>query len=220
VLTFFASVLGSIFAHDICATADIACGKIIHRASCRLASFERAPLEQEWLADLQERETVFAKYRHAIGCFLAAPKIRRQAETVTVLLNFQIAGLGTVPFTLKLDRSSNLTRLSFAAGTSRFDWMKRTSAMLMATYFAIKLARSANKLGPGKRQKLADSWKDYKNWGYSARLQRKGLDIELDDEVIRSIMLNPTEALRWFTERLKANRDSNSDSLPSKAGQS
>jgi hypothetical protein len=203
VLTFFVSVLGSIMAHDICSSADMACEKIIHKASCRLAAFECLLVEQEWLADLHERETVFEKYRHAIGCFLAAGKMRRQAESVTVLLNFQIDGVGTVPLTLNM--TSRLTQLSFAAGSSRFGWVKSANALLMILYFMLRFGRSTYKLGPGKVQKLADSLKDYKNWGYSARLQRKGLDIELD-KVFRAMVLNPKEAptiLRRVSEALK-----------------
>jgi hypothetical protein len=204
VLAFFASVLGSIMAHDICASADISCGKIIHRASRRLASFDCVPVEQEWFGDLHERETVFEKYRHAMGCFLAAGKMRRQAEAVTILLNFQIDGVGTVP--LNWNISSQLTRLSFAVGRSRFHWVKRTNAVLLCVYIMLRFSQSANRLGPGKVQKLAESLKDYRNWKYSARLQRKGLDIELDN-VLREMVLNPKEVpaiLRRVTEALKA----------------
>ena len=92
VLAFCASVLGNILAHDICARTDTACGKIIHRASRRLAAFECIPVEQEWLADLHERETVFEKYRHSIGCFLAAGKMRRQAEVVKLVVQLPDRG--------------------------------------------------------------------------------------------------------------------------------
>jgi hypothetical protein len=47
-------------------------------------------------------------------------------------------------------------------------------------------------LGPGKFKKLAGSLKDYKTWGYSARLQRKGLDFDLNN-VFGALILNPKE---------------------------
>jgi hypothetical protein len=191
VLAFFASVLGNILAHDICSTADAACRTIIRRASRRLAAFECALVEQEWLADLHERETVFEKYRHAIGCFLAAGKMRRQAEAVTVLLNFQIDSVGTIPLTLNI--TSKLTRLSLAAGSSRFQWLRRTNALFLIAYLVFRFGSTTKKLGPGKVKKLADSLKHYKNWKYSARLQRKGLDIHLDN-IFRAMVHHPTEA--------------------------
>jgi hypothetical protein len=79
VLTFLASIIGNIFAHDICAAADSVCAKIIKAAVARLAAFDQDSTEQEWLVDLHEHQTVFEKYRHAVGCFLAAPKMRRCA---------------------------------------------------------------------------------------------------------------------------------------------
>jgi hypothetical protein len=82
VLAFFASIIGNIFAHDICASADVVCAKIIKAAAALLAPLDPTPTEQEWLADLHERQTVSEKYRHAIGCFLVAPRMRRYAINV------------------------------------------------------------------------------------------------------------------------------------------
>lgn len=79
VLAFFVGIIGNIFAHDICASADNICAKIIRAAAARLATFDRHSTEEEWLADLQEYQTVTEKYRHAVGCFLAAPEMRRFA---------------------------------------------------------------------------------------------------------------------------------------------
>lgn len=78
-LAFFAGIAGNIFAHDICASANTVCTKIIKAASRRLHWFAQSETEQQWLADLHEFETVFEKYRHAIGCFLAAPEMKRAA---------------------------------------------------------------------------------------------------------------------------------------------
>jgi hypothetical protein len=79
VLSFLASIIGNIFAHDICASADLVCTKIIKAAATRLARADQAHTEQEWIAGLHEYDTVFQKYRHAVGCYLAAPAMRRCA---------------------------------------------------------------------------------------------------------------------------------------------
>jgi len=78
-LAFFMSIIGNIFAHDICTSADSICAKIIKAAASRLAAFDQESAKQEWLGDLHERQTVIEKYRHAVGCFLAAPGMRRCA---------------------------------------------------------------------------------------------------------------------------------------------
>ena len=103
VLTFIVGVLGNIVAHDVCWTADARCSKIIRRAAKRLAHFDVAATELEWLADLNERETVREKYRHAIGCYLAAPRMRRQALTVRIAMKFKVNSVGTVPCTITID---------------------------------------------------------------------------------------------------------------------
>lgn len=79
VLSFLASIAGNIFAHDICASANSVCSRIIKAAAARLAAFDQISTEQEWLVDLREHQTVFQKYRHAVGCYLAAPKMKRCA---------------------------------------------------------------------------------------------------------------------------------------------
>lgn len=85
VLSFLASVTGNILAHDICSSADSVCAKIIKAAASRLASFDQTSTEQEWLVDLSEHRTVFQKYRHAVGCYLAAPEMRRCALKAPVV---------------------------------------------------------------------------------------------------------------------------------------
>jgi hypothetical protein len=68
-LAFFASIIGNIFAHDICTSADFVCAKIIKAAAGRLAAFDQASTEQEWLADLQEHQTVSAKYHMQLASY-------------------------------------------------------------------------------------------------------------------------------------------------------
>jgi hypothetical protein len=215
ILTFVIGLLGNILAHDICASADRNCTKIIHKASRRLASFDCDPVEQEWLADLHERETVREKYRHAFGCFLSAGTMRRQAHAVTVLLNFQIDGVGTIP--LSLNTSSKLRHITFAAGRSRFPWIRNTNARLLILYFLLKFIKSVKALGPGKLDRLAKELKQYKTWGYSARLKRKGLDVDLD-AIFRAMILNPKEIpgmLHKFNDILSARSKASPQSTPS-----
>jgi hypothetical protein len=143
VLAFFASVLGNILAHDICSSADRICTKIIRSAARRLADFDRQDGELEWLADLHDRETVREKYQHAIGCFLVVGKMRRQAMTVRVAMNFQIDGVGTVPLTLNLT-SRFMGPAFFAFSTARFDWIKSVAVVIGMLYVLLKFIRSAN----------------------------------------------------------------------------
>jgi hypothetical protein len=215
ILTFIVGLIGNILAHDICASADRACAKIIHKASRRLASFDCDPVEQEWLADLYERETVREKYQHAVGCLLSAGKMRRQAQAVTVLMNFQIDGVGTVP--LSLNTSSKLRHITFAAARSRFAWIRNTNARLLILYFLLKFTKTVKTLGPGKLERLAKELKQYKTWGYSARLKRKGLDVDLD-VIFRAMILNPREIpgmISKFTEINEARSEASQQSTPS-----
>jgi hypothetical protein len=216
VLAFFASVLGNILAHDICASADRTCTKIIRNAARRLAHFDREPVELEWLADLHDRVTVREKYQHAIGCFLVAGKMRRQATSVTVAMNLQIDGVGSIPLSLNL--TSKLTRAFFAAGGSRFHWVRRTNAIIGILYILMKLIRAANTLGPAKLSKLGqEKLKEYKTWGYQARLKRKGLDLDMGN-VFRAMVLNPKQIpdiLRRVVEALSVEPNHNSQSTPS-----
>jgi hypothetical protein len=124
VLTFAAGLLTHILAHDICASADRACTKIIHCAARRLAPFDQQPVELEWLGDLSERATVYEKYRHAMGCYVAAGGMRRRAVTVTIAMNFRIHGVGIVPLTLKLGPPL-LVSAFFAAADSKNGIMRR-----------------------------------------------------------------------------------------------
>ena len=69
---FVAGILGNIIAADICLSADRTCKKIIHRAARRLAPFDQEPVELEWLDHLCDSDTIYEKYRHAIGCYARA----------------------------------------------------------------------------------------------------------------------------------------------------
>jgi hypothetical protein len=189
VVAFIAGVLGSIMAYDICVSADRTCTGIIHKAAGRLAAIDRESGEQEWLADLYERETVREKYRHAIGCFLVAGKMRRQAEAITVALSFQITGVGTVPLALKLNSRIVVPLFVKAVGLKPVGF-KRVAIIVGILYLLFKFIRSAKtSLPPGfkiKREHLTQ----YKTWGYGVRITRKGLDLDLGN-IFRVMVLQP-----------------------------
>jgi hypothetical protein len=200
-LAFFCSVLGNVLAHDICASADRTCTKIIGSAARRLAPFDRDAGEREWLADLHERLTVYEKYKHAIGCFLVAGKMRRQAQAITIMVSIQIEGVGTIP--LSFNMQSPLRRIFSAAATSRFQWVKGYNIIFAVLYLFYKFAKAAKVSCPQTFKKFRDvKLTDYKNWGYEARLKRKGLDIDLG-QLFRFLIENPKQTpdvLRKFTE--------------------
>lgn len=82
VFAFVAGLLTDILAHDICMSADRVCTRIIRHAARRMAPFDPESVELEWLSDLSERETVYEKYHHAVGCYVVAGGMRRRALTV------------------------------------------------------------------------------------------------------------------------------------------
>jgi len=189
VLAFFLSVLGNILAHDICVSADRTCTTIIRSAARRLAPFERESGESEWLAHLHDCETVREKYRHAIGCFLVAGKMRRQAQTIVIAMSFQITGVGTVPLTLKLN-SRVLTPVLSKTIKLKPHWIKKTVAITACLYVLLKFVRSAYSSLPAGHKITAEHLKQYKEWGYGARLKRKGLDVDLGT-IFRTMVLQP-----------------------------
>lgn len=88
VFAFIGGIVGNVMAHDLCVSATAVCSKIIRRAAHRTGTKPlQTRYEEEWLADLAERNTVYAKYRHAIGCYLVAGKIRREARKILVLIS-------------------------------------------------------------------------------------------------------------------------------------
>jgi hypothetical protein len=175
VLTFIAGVLGNIVAHDICATSDARCTKIIRRAAKRLAHFDVAATELEWLADLNERETVREKYRHAIGCYLAAPRMRRQALTVRIAMKFKVNSVGTVPGTITIDPIFG-TWLMHAIGKSRF---KKSLLTIVFVYQYGKILVAAHRLGPGSLQRFLNEFKNFKKWDFDVKVGGKGRTLDL-----------------------------------------
>jgi hypothetical protein len=188
-LAFFASVLGNIIAHDICMSADRTCGKIIGSAARRLAPFDRESGELEWLAHLHDCETVREKYKHAIGCFLIAGQMRRQAQTVFVAMNFQIVGVGTVPLTLNIT-SRFVGPIFLKSFGIKFIPIKYVVVTVAVVYLVLKFARSAKtNLTPGFKI-TKDHLTQYKSWGYEAHIKSKRVNLNLSN-IFRVMVHHP-----------------------------
>jgi hypothetical protein len=175
VLTFIAGLIGNIVAHDICATAHARCSKLIRHAAKRLAHFDIEAVEQEWLADLNERETVREKYRHAIGCYLVAPRMRRQALTVRIAVKFKVKSVGTVPCNFTIDPIFGTAVLHAIGKSSR---ISSGLTAVVAIYHFGKVLFAAYKLGPGKLHGFLDEIKNFKKWEFDVQAGRKGLTID------------------------------------------
>ena len=80
---FIAGFVGHITAHDFCAAVPKWSRALIVSAARRVARADRARYQEEWLADLEERPTVYSKLAHAFGCFRCAWKMRRQSPSQT-----------------------------------------------------------------------------------------------------------------------------------------
>ena len=100
--------LGTVASHSVAHDAYSGCPKyarrLIKRAAGRLPPFERNRYEEEWLADLEEREGVFAKFKHAFDCLLCARTLSSLSRgRAPAYLEFSVPGVGK-------------TRLDFVAG--------------------------------------------------------------------------------------------------------
>jgi hypothetical protein len=206
VLTFIAGVMGNIVAHDICATADARCSRLIRHAAKRLAHFDVEAVEQEWLADLNERETVREKYRHAIGCYLAAPRMRRQALTVRIAIKFKVNSIGTVPCNFTIDPIFGSAVLNAISKESRIS-SGLTAAVAM--YHFGKVLFAAHRLGPGKLYGFLNEVKNFKKWEFDVKAGRKGLTIDFS-KVLKLYALDKQagiKALQRYSEILSTPGD-------------
>jgi len=101
---FLGTVAAHFVAHDAYSNCPRYARRLIERAARRLPPFERARYEEEWLADLEEREGVFAKFKHAFDCLLCARTLSSLSRgRVPAYIEFSIPDVGKV-------------RLDFVAG--------------------------------------------------------------------------------------------------------
>jgi hypothetical protein len=200
-LTFIVSILGNLLAHDICVSADRTCAKIIRKAAARLAPFDREPRESEWLADLCERETIREKYQHAIGCFLIAGKMRRQASALILAMNLQIDGVGNIPLTLKLN-SRVLKPLFLKAATAKSKKINNIAIVLGILYLRLKLIRSAKaSLGPSLKKITTERLTQCKISEVHLKWGRMDVDI---DKIFRLFRLFIEELGTKFAEYIQS----------------
>jgi hypothetical protein len=196
VLTFVAGIIGNIVAHDVCTTADARCAKIIGRAAKRLAPFDIEATELEWLADLAERETVREKYRHAIGCYLAAPRMRRQAQTVTISIKFKVNSVGEVPLRIAIDPIFG-TRLLNALGKQSV--LSKPLWLMIGIYQFSKVMVAAHRLGPGRLQRFVKEFANFKKWDFDVKAGRKGLMMDFS-KILKLYAIDRQAGIKYLKE--------------------
>lgn len=185
-----ANLITNVLSNDICASADRVCKKIIQNAASRLASFDRQSFESEWLSDLSERETTSEKYKHAIGCFLVAGKMRRQAEMITIEMKLLVVGIGRVPLTVSLGPSLLSSVLYSTCKLPRV--MQYPVSLIFVCYMFAKLLRSAHRTAPEKLQHFANQLRHdkLKEWSYEAHIVSKGFNLDVS-KWLRMMVLHP-----------------------------
>jgi hypothetical protein len=94
-----AAFIGHIAAHDFVEFTPKLSRTLIRRATKRLPNRERARYREEWLADLNERVGVSAKFKHAFGCMISARRMSIEAARSNArnkVMRFQIPGVGEI----------------------------------------------------------------------------------------------------------------------------
>jgi len=192
--TAIAAVLTNILAHDVCVSANRVCSNIIRRAAKHLAKFDQEDVETEWLGQLSEHDTVYEKYRHAIGCYIAAPRMRRRAQKVTLAINLRATGIGTVPLTLTFGNGAMYFAFAVGANEKTPAWIRKWVAAATVLHIFAKLLLSADCLGPGSVHNFLQKLKsnEFKTWQYEARITRKGLDMDLST-IFTFMVRNPSQ---------------------------
>lgn len=74
--TIVLAVFVALFAHDVSSNINTICFWLIRRAARFAPSKQRARLEEEWMADIEETSTVTLKVLTTLGFFLAAFNLR------------------------------------------------------------------------------------------------------------------------------------------------
>jgi hypothetical protein len=101
---FIGTVAAHFVAHDAYSQCPRYARRLIERAAKNLPPLERLRYAEEWVADLEERDGVFAKFKHAFECLLCARTLRRIAERKPQTLpsmQFEAAGAGLLEVDLK-----------------------------------------------------------------------------------------------------------------------
>jgi hypothetical protein len=113
---FFGSIAAHFIAHDAYSRCPKYAQKLIERAVRKLPPFERIRYEEEWLADLNEREGVFAKFKHACECMLCAHKVATTcSHRASGALEVTVQGASSE--TVKLDLVTGLVAIALMRET-------------------------------------------------------------------------------------------------------
>ncbi|HVQ69424.1 MAG TPA: hypothetical protein VMT08_18185 [Bradyrhizobium sp.] len=178
IFAFVGGILGNVMANDLCASAPRTCAFIIRRAAKRLGN-HKGRYEEEWLADLSDRETVYEKYNHAIGCFLSAGRIRRQARKVTLYVVYTVPHFGPVEVTFNLS-SRIITPLWFATIGSSYSFVRKCGWAVGAVYFLVRFVVGVRKKHPERMPQFAKfateaiNNKSIANWPFEVRVTKYG----------------------------------------------
>ena len=121
---FLAAVAAHFIAHDAYSRCPKYARRLVERAVRQLPPFERERYGEEWLADVEEREGVLAKFEHAFLCQLSARTLRRFAEREPqrpAKMQFEVAGIDLV----EVDLMSGLQALILIGDTFLEGGVKR-----------------------------------------------------------------------------------------------
>jgi hypothetical protein len=204
---FIGSIVGNIMANDLCVSATAVCSKII-RSAARGIGVEplQGRYEEEWLADLAERDTVYAKYHHAIGCYLVSGKIRRESRKIYIHILYFVPRYGKVLLKFNLSSRFLFPVWFWAMGTTR---LRDTAMWLGFAYYVFRAAKVAHVDQPGRLPQLIDlaneavKDKSIKDWPFNVKLSRNGASWNLTG-IAHLILKNPN-AILVLKSKLDAN---------------
>jgi len=199
-------IVGNIMANDLCVSATAVCSEIIRRAA-RQVGVEplQARYEEEWLADLGERDTVYAKYRHAIGCYLVSGKIRRESRKIYIHILYFVPRYGKILLKFNLSSRFFFPVWFWAMGTR----LRDTAMWLGFAYYVFRAARVAHVDQPGRLPQLVDlageaiKNKSIKDWPFNVKLSRNGARWNLTG--IAHLILKDPNAILVLKRKLDAN---------------
>ncbi len=189
-----ASVLLHVAAHDFCVATPALCKWLISRAVGRLNKDLRERYREEWLADLEERETTYSKLKHAAECFFCARKMSRQSTTKTIQVSFLDPTIGAVPFIFNM-RTVSIVLFAFQTINSKRFLVSRIATYSLLLYFLVKLLASIykhlNRLG---LKRLPVPLEGLLQCDYEVKLcfaNRKSLDFT---KIVKAVIRNPVGA--------------------------
>lgn len=166
----FAAFLLHIAAHDFCAASPTLCKRLIVRAARKLNTKLRERYEEEWLADLEERETLFCKFKHAFECVFCARKIARQAAMTTIHISYFVPGVGRLPIDMKFGRRTAMALLN--AVSSKNAAVSSTVWLSLVIYFVLKAIRSAARNFEGEAlDRFTNSMNNLLTFDYEIKIQ-------------------------------------------------